>query len=70
MANNDLMENIYIFSGVLQEVRAGPGDLPAIPPGSSFITPGLWEKMCVQAGGEAPLIAAIPAIRRGNVVDH
>jgi hypothetical protein len=56
------MADIYIFEGVLQEISRSKGDVTGIPPGSSLIVPDIWKGMCDQDGGEASLIASIPAI--------
>ena len=53
------MENIYIFSGVLQLLPTHEGDLAGVPPGAALYAPDVWAVMCSEYGGEAGLIADI-----------
>ena len=51
------MDNIYIFSGLLQTIVTQEGDLTGIPPGASLYAPDVWAVMVSEYGGEAGLIA-------------
>jgi len=51
---------IYIYSGRLQALARGPGDITRIPPeGSLIVSAPDWATMCDEAGGVAALIAAL-----------
>ena len=51
------MDNIYIFSGLLQNIATQEGDLTGIPPGASLYAPDVWAVMVSEYGSEAELIA-------------
>ena len=51
------MDNIYIFSDVLQTIVTQEGDLTGIPPGASLYAPDVWAVMVSKYGDEAGLIA-------------
>ena len=51
------MDNIYIFSGLLQNIATQEGDLTGIPPGASLYAPDVWAIMVAEYGDEAGLIA-------------
>ena len=51
------MDNIYIFSDVLQTLTTQEGDLTGIPPGASLYAPDVWAVMVSEYGSEAELIA-------------
>jgi len=51
------MDNIYIFSDVLQTLPTQEGDLTGIPPGASLYAPDVWAVMVSEYGDEAGLIA-------------
>ncbi|MFA5409922.1 MAG: hypothetical protein WC343_14205 [Bacilli bacterium] len=53
------MDNIYIFSGLLQNIATQEGDLTGIPPGASLYAPDVWAIMVAEYGDEAGLIADI-----------
>ena len=51
------MDNIYIFSDLLQTIVTQEGDLTGIPPGASLYAPEVWAVMVSEYGDEAGLIA-------------
>lgn len=51
------MDNIYIFSGLLQTITTQEGDLTGIPPGAFRYAPEAWAVLVSEYGGEAGLIA-------------
>ena len=51
------MDNIYIFSGLIQTIVTQDGDLTGIPPGASLYAPDVWAVMVSEYGSEAELIA-------------
>ena len=53
------MDNIYIFSGLLQTLTTQEGDLTGIPPWASLYAPDVWAIMVSEYGSEAGLIADI-----------
>ena len=55
------MDNIYIFSGLLQTIVTQEGDLTGIPPGASLYAPDVWVVMVSEYGDEAELIADLGA---------
>ena len=61
------MDNIYIFSGLIQTIVTQDGDLTGIPPGASLYAPDVWAIMVAEYGSEAELIADLGAedVRNG-----
>jgi len=61
------MDNIYIFSDVLQTPTTQEGDLTGIPPGASLYAPDVWAIMIAEYGSEAELIAdlGVEDVRNG-----
>ena len=51
------MDNIYIFSGLLQTISTQEGDLTGIPPGAFLYAPDAWAVLVSEYGDEAGLIA-------------
>ena len=51
------MDNIYIFSGLIQTIVTQDGDLTGIPPGASLYAPDVWAIMIAEYGSEEELIA-------------
>jgi len=51
------MDNIYIFSGMLQTLTTQEGDLTGIPPGASLYAPDVWAVMVSEYDSVAELIA-------------
>jgi len=64
------MNNIYIFSGVLQSVNTQPGDITGIPPGASLYAPDIWSALVSEYGNERELIAVLGLKDMRNVDDQ
>lgn len=53
------MDDIYIFSGILQGLSRQPGDLTGIPPGAFLYESSVWTTLCKEYGNESDMIADI-----------